>query len=100
MCCLMAKEHAVNMETPSAGALLFVTFNKRSFFRVRRVVLTVNEFVRLYLSHDSYLIRFVANYTVVQARSQSFLGHNVLFCAHHYNYLYVNICNSLVRLII
>jgi len=30
MCCL-AKEHAENMETPSTGALLFVTFNKRLF---------------------------------------------------------------------
>jgi len=38
------------------------------------------------LSHDSYLVRFVANYAVVHARSQSFLGHNVLFCAHSYNF--------------
>jgi len=37
MCCL-AKEHAENIETPSAGALLFVTFNKRLFVRVRRVM--------------------------------------------------------------
>jgi len=50
--------------------------------------------VRLCLSHDSYLIRFVANYAVVHARSQSFLGHNVLFCAHRYNFS-VNICNRL-----
>jgi len=28
MCCL-AKEHAENMKAPSAGALLFVQFNKR-----------------------------------------------------------------------
>jgi len=48
MCCL-AKEHAEmeNMETPSAGALLFVTSNKRLFARVRRVVSTVNEFCAL-----------------------------------------------------
>jgi len=38
------------------------------------------SFVRSSLSHDSFLIRFVANYAVVHARSQSFLGHNVLFC--------------------
>jgi len=43
MCCL-AKEHAENMETPSTGALLFVTFNKRL---LARVVLTVNEFCAL-----------------------------------------------------
>jgi len=46
MCCL-AKEHAEIMEFPSAGALLFVTFNKRLFVRVRRVVSTVNEFCAL-----------------------------------------------------
>jgi len=43
MCCL-AKEHAEDMETSSAGALLFVTIKKRLFARVRRVVSTVNEF--------------------------------------------------------
>jgi len=52
------------------------------------------SFVCSCLSHDSYLIRFVANYTIVHARSQSFLGHNVLFCAHRYNFS-VNICNRL-----
>jgi len=52
------------------------------------------NFVCSYLSHDSYLIRFVANYAVMHARSQSFLGHNVLFCAHRYN-LSVNICDRL-----
>jgi len=52
------------------------------------------SFVRSCLSHDSYLLRFVAYYGVVHARSQSFLGHNVLFCAHHYNFS-VNICNRL-----
>jgi len=52
------------------------------------------SFVRTCLSHDSYLIRFVANYTVVHARSQSFLGHNVLFCAHRYHFS-VNICTRL-----
>jgi len=46
MCCL-AKEHAENLETPSAGALLFVTFHKGLFARVRRVVLTVNELCAL-----------------------------------------------------
>jgi len=52
------------------------------------------SFVCSCLSHDSYLIRFLANYAVVHARSQSFLGHNVLFCAPHYNFS-VNICNRL-----
>jgi len=33
-------------------------------------------------------------YTVVHARSQSFLGHNVLFYAHRYNFS-VNVCNWL-----
>jgi len=46
MCCL-AKEHAENMKNSTAGALLFVTFNKRLFARVRRVVSTVNEFCAL-----------------------------------------------------
>jgi len=53
------------------------------------------RFMRSWLSHDSYLIRFVANYAVVHARSQSFLGHNVLFCAHHYHFS-VNIRNWLI----
>jgi len=82
------------METPSGGALLFVTFNKRLFARVRRVVSTVNEFCAQMLSHDSYLLSFVANYAVVHARSLSFLGHNVLFCAHRYHFC-ISICNSL-----
>jgi len=41
MCCLV-KEHAANIVTPSAGALLFVTFDKRLHAHVRRVVSTVN----------------------------------------------------------
>jgi len=82
------------MKTPSAGALLFVTFNKRLYARVRRVVSPVNEFCALSLSHDSHLIRFVTDYAVVHARSQSFISHNVLFCAHRYN-LSVNIGNRL-----
>jgi len=56
------------------------------------------SFVRLCLYQDSYLIRFVANYAVVSlhARSQSFLGHNVLFCAHNLRYNFsVNICNRI-----
>jgi len=52
------------------------------------------SFVRSYLAHDSYHIMFVANYALVHARSQSFLGHNVLFYAHRYN-CYVNMCNRL-----
>jgi len=47
------------------------------------------------VSHDSYLVRFVANRaTVVHARSQSFLGRSVLFCAHRYHF-YFNICKRL-----
>jgi len=46
MCC-MVKKHAENMETPSAGALLFVTFNKQLFACVQRVVSMVNEFCML-----------------------------------------------------
>jgi len=83
MCCF-AKEHA-EMESPSAVALIFVTFNRQLFARVgrvRRVMSTVNEFCALMpASHDSYPIMFVSNYAVLHARSQSFLGHNVLFCA-------------------
>jgi len=46
--------------------------------------------------HTAYLIRFVANYAVVHARSQSSLGHNVLFCAHRYNFsVNKTICNRL-----
>jgi len=48
------------------------------------------------MSHDSNLIRFVTNYTAVHARIKSFLGHNVLFCAHRYNVSVI----GLVRLII
>jgi len=43
----LEKEHAENMETPSAGTLLFVTFNKQLFARVRRVVPMINEFCAL-----------------------------------------------------
>jgi len=46
MCCLV-KEHAENMETPTTGTLLFVTFNKRLFARVQRVVSTVIELCAL-----------------------------------------------------
>jgi len=53
------------------------------------------SFVRSCLSHDSYLIRFVANYAVMHDRSQSLLGHNVLFCAHRYNFS-GNICDRLI----
>jgi len=52
------------------------------------------SFVHSCLSHDSHFIRFVANYAVVHARSQSFLGHNVLFCAHQYHFS-VNSCYRL-----
>jgi len=76
---------------PSAGALLFVTFSLPVFDELCRRSM---NFVHSCLSHDSYLIRFVADYAVVRARSQSFLGHNVLFCAHRYNFS-VNICNRL-----
>jgi len=64
MCCL-AKKLAENMETSSAGALLFVTFNKRLLVRVRRLCQRSMSFVRSCLLIDSYLIRFVANYAVV-----------------------------------
>jgi len=53
----------------------------------------VNEFYVHHAYHDSYLIRCVANYAVVHARNQLFLGHNVLFCAHRNNFS-VNICNK------
>jgi len=51
------------------------------------------SFVRSCLSQDFYLIRFVANYAEVHARSQSFLGHNC-FWAHRCQFS-VNICNRL-----
>jgi hypothetical protein len=44
------------------------------------------NFVRSCLSHDSRIIQFVANYAVTHARSQSFLGRNVLFCARCYKF--------------
>jgi len=50
--------------------------------------------VRSRLSYDSYLIRFVANYATVHARSQLFLSHRVFFCALRYHFS-VNICNRL-----
>jgi len=62
--------------------------------RVRHLCRRSMSFVRSCLSYDSYLIRFVANYAVVHARSQSFLGHNVLCCAHRCN-VFVDICNRL-----
>jgi len=95
------KEHVENMETPSADALLFVTFNKRLFAVFNEWCRRSISCVRSCLSNDSYLIRFVANYTEVHAHSQSFIGHNVLFCAHCYNFS-VNIYNrpSLLCLII
>jgi len=78
MCCL-AKEPAENTETPSAGTLLFVTFNKQPVF---------DEWSRKSMS----LCAHAHLYAVVHAPSQSFLGHNVLFCAHCYNFSF-NICN-------
>jgi len=58
MCCL-AKEHAENMETPSAGALLFVAFNNRSFARVRRVMSTVNELCALMIPISLGLLLYI-----------------------------------------
>jgi len=76
----------------------FVKFNKRLFARVRRVASMVNEFCTLSPSQDSYIIRCVANYAVVHARNQSFLGHNVLFRAHRYNcYVTIRSVIGLVR---
>jgi len=99
--CCLAKEHAEDMETPSAGALLFVTKNNYFIFLISGCLPVFDELCRRSmscvcscLSNDSYLIRFVANYTVVHTRSQSFLGRNILFCAHRYNFS-VNICNML-----
>ena len=42
------------------------------------------NFVRACLSHESDLIRQIAAYGVYFARSESPLGHNVLFCAERY----------------
>jgi len=104
MCCL-AKEHAENMETPysSAGVLICVKFNKRYVVCPCSTSCINGQWsmscVHLCLSHDSYLIRFVANYAIMHARSQSFLGHNVLFCAHRYNiYVSIRFCNSVIDL--
>jgi len=41
MCCL-AKEHVEHMETSSADALLFVTFNKRFFAGVKPILSRLN----------------------------------------------------------
>jgi len=58
------------------------------------------SFVRSCLAHDSYLIRFVANYVVVHARSQSFLRQNALFCAHPLQIFLLTSVLGLVHLII
>lgn len=42
------------------------------------------NFVRACLSHESDLIRQIASYGVYLARSESPLGHNVLFCVERY----------------
>jgi len=93
MFCLAKEQKYGN---PSAGALLFVKFNKRFCFPVFDELLRRSmSFVHSCLSHDSNLIRFVANYAVLHARIyQSFVGHNVLFCAHRYTFS-VNICTKL-----
>jgi len=83
-----------NMNLIIAGALLFVHLISVFLPVFDELYRRSINFVRSSLSHDSYLIRFVANYAVVHARSQSLLGHNVLFCAHRYNFS-VNICNRL-----
>jgi len=93
MYCL-AKEHAENIELPQQAHCFLLHLIGGCLPVFDELYQQSMRFVRSCLSHDSYLIRFVANYAVVHARSQSFLGHNVLFCAHRYNFS-VNICNRL-----
>jgi len=90
MYCLV-KYHAGKMKTPSAGAFIFVKLIRGCLPVFDELCQRSMCCVRSCLSHDSYLIRFVANNAVVHARSQSILGRNVLFCAHRYN-CSVNIC--------
>ena len=44
------------------------------------------HFIRTCINHDSYLVRFVAQYGVFHARSLSVLGQNVDFCAHRFGF--------------
>ena len=44
------------------------------------------NFVRSCIAHESSLIRFIAQYGVLYARSSSFLGQNVLFYMPRYNF--------------
>jgi len=43
------------------------------------------NFIRTCALHDSFLIRSVAQYGKIYARSQSIIGQNVLFCAQRYH---------------
>jgi len=56
--------------------------------------------VRSCLSHDSYLIRFVANYAVVHARSPSCFLVTMFYFAHTVTILLLTSPISLVRFII
>jgi len=90
------------LETPSAGAWLFVTFNKRPVFG--ELCQRSMSFVRSCLSHDFLvisLIRFVAIglLRIVHARSQLFLGHMFYF-AHTVTIFVLTSVIGLVRLII
>jgi len=64
MCCL-AKEHAENMETPSAGALLLLHLISGCLPVFDKLCRRSMSFVRSCLFHDSNLIRFVANYAKI-----------------------------------
>jgi len=48
--------------------------------------------------HDSFLIRFVAQYGAIYARSQPILDQNVLFCAQHYHRSISNVIRLIVVL--
>jgi len=43
------------------------------------------NFIRTCALHDSLLIRSVAQYGAIYARSQSIIGQNVLFCSQRYH---------------
>jgi len=93
MCCL-AKERGEIWKLPQQAHCFLLHLISGCLPVFDELCRRAMSFVHLCLSHDTYLIRCVANYAVVHARSQSILGHNILFCAHCYT-VSVNICYRL-----
>jgi hypothetical protein len=58
------------------------------------------NFARFCVTHECPLIRFIANYGIIHARSLSLIGQNVLYCLKRYNCTYNSFLHGSINRII